>query len=86
MTNAAIHSTTIDDHVHLCPRCDSSHFVDYNAPPELARRAIACGVYPPALSRFDNETDICSHCGTEEALQDYAHLPLTGPSDWPLVP
>jgi hypothetical protein len=26
------------------------------------------GVYPGALSRFDNETMICSNCGTQEAF------------------
>lgn len=25
----------------------------------------------PALSRRDNKTEICSQCGTEEALEDY---------------
>ena len=25
----------------------------------------------PALSRRDNETNICSECGTKESLQDY---------------
>jgi transcription elongation factor Elf1 len=27
----------------------------------------------PALSRRDNATDICSACGTEEAMFDFAH-------------
>ena len=27
----------------------------------------------PALSRRDNMTDICSACGTREALEDYAN-------------
>lgn len=27
----------------------------------------------PALSRVDNKTDICSRCGTEEALYNFAH-------------
>lgn len=26
----------------------------------------------PALSRRDNKTDICSKCGTEEAMFDFA--------------
>ena len=29
----------------------------------------------PALSRKDNETEICSDCGTREALEDYYGLP-----------
>lgn len=27
----------------------------------------------PALSRLDNKTDICSKCGTEEALHNWQH-------------
>ncbi len=29
----------------------------------------------PALSRRDNKTDICSNCGTEEALYDFRLSP-----------
>ena len=25
----------------------------------------------PALSRVDNKTEICSRCGTEEAIEEY---------------
>jgi hypothetical protein len=52
----------------LCPRC--SGFIPTNANP---------GKYPGALSRFDNATEICSDCGTEEAL-----LLLCGPENWPV--
>ena len=31
----------------------------------------------PALSRVDNKTHICSECGTDEALLDFARVPLT---------
>jgi len=31
----------------------------------------------PALSRLDNKTSICSPCGTDEAMQDFAGVPLT---------
>ena len=31
----------------------------------------------PALSRRDNETDICSDCGTEEAMIDAGFCPDT---------
>ena len=31
----------------------------------------------PALSRRDNKTDICSACGTEEALIDASIIPPT---------
>lgn len=27
----------------------------------------------PALSRLDNKTDICTRCGTEEALYNWEH-------------
>jgi len=30
----------------------------------------------PALSRVDNKTEICSDCGTQEALDDYYGTPL----------
>jgi len=29
------------------------------------------GKYPGALSRRDNETEICSECGVIEAIEDY---------------
>ena len=39
-----------------------------------------CGIVTtqfPALSRVDNESKVCSECGTEEAMQDYFKQPLT---------
>ena len=44
-----------------CPRC--SHFIPNDEMP---------GAYPGALSRLDNKTEICSSCGVEEALLQYA--------------
>ena len=32
----------------------------------------------PAISRRDNKTEICSHCGTMEALDDYLNATLEG--------
>lgn len=29
------------------------------------------GAYPGALSRKDNKTEICSECGTMEAIEDF---------------
>jgi len=29
------------------------------------------GAYIGALSRLDNKTEICSACGTDEAMEDY---------------
>jgi hypothetical protein len=40
-----------------CPRC--SHFIPNDMTP---------GAYPGAISRVDNKTEICSNCGTEEAI------------------
>jgi len=42
----------------VCPRCLG--FIPSNARP---------GQYPGALSRADNRTEVCSDCGTEEALE-----------------
>lgn len=44
----------------VCPRCKG--FIPNNVTP---------GEYPGAISRLDNKTEICSSCGTEEALEDY---------------
>lgn len=86
MTNRAVSLGVYEEHIHLCPRCASSNFVDYSAPPVVTRLAAGVGVFPPALSRSDNETDVCSHCGTEEAMIEFSGGRITGPSDWPLVP
>ena len=40
-----------------CPTCDG--YIPNNKTP---------GAYPGALSRVDNETEVCSECGTREAL------------------
>lgn len=40
----------------------------------------------PAISRFDNKTDICSHCGVEEGLQDYFGVELTNFLQQELIP
>jgi RNA polymerase subunit RPABC4/transcription elongation factor Spt4 len=45
----------------ICPNCESS-YIPNNVYP---------GEYPGALSRVDNKTEICSDCGTMEALDDY---------------
>ena len=36
----------------------------------------------PALSRKDNKTDICSDCGTAEAMEDYTQQPYDGKIYW----
>jgi hypothetical protein len=55
----------------LCPRC-----VERYLP----------ATYPGALSRADNATEICSTCGTDEALSNFAspNTTLPGPADWPV--
>lgn len=45
---------------HTCPRCGGG------IPNDLDR-----GVYPGAISRTDNKTEICSGCGVDEAMEDY---------------
>lgn len=42
------------------------------------------GMYPGALSRMDNKTEICSACGTEEAIADYTGDNKYEVSDWPI--
>lgn len=45
----------------ICPRCE----INYIPCNEFA------GEYPGAISRADNKTEICSDCGTFEALYDH---------------
>jgi hypothetical protein len=54
----------------LCPRC--------------AMRVLPFG-YPGALSRVDNKTEICSECGQEEALLQWAGNVLGGTNTWPIM-
>jgi hypothetical protein len=44
----------------ICPKC--SGYIPSNENP---------GAYPGAISRRDNKTEICSACGTAEALEDF---------------
>jgi hypothetical protein len=46
--------------VKNCPRCD--HYIPSDENP---------GAYVGAISRTDNETEICSACGTAEALEEF---------------
>lgn len=52
----------------LCPRCCG--FIPSNERP---------GEYMGAISRIDNATEVCSACGTEEAI-----LLLTDSANWPV--
>lgn len=48
------------NHNLLCPRCLGA----------IPNNEFA-GMYPGALSRTDNKTEICSDCGVQEALENY---------------
>jgi hypothetical protein len=54
--------------MYTCPRCLGS------IPNEAYK-----GQYPGALSRTDNSTEICSDCGSEEALSE-----LISQDQWPV--
>lgn len=55
--------------MNICPRCLGS------IPNEAYK-----GQYPGALSRTDNATEICSDCGSEEALNT-----LVDQKQWPVT-
>jgi rRNA maturation protein Nop10 len=59
---------------NICPRCGGGV-------PNDAHK----GKYPGALSRVDNMTEICSSCGTDEAITQMLNGGLLQPiSMWPL--
>jgi hypothetical protein len=41
--------------------------------------------YPGALSRVDNATEVCSDCGTTEAMMHFAGQTLPPTDDWPVA-
>lgn len=55
-----------------CPRCGINFYTPYGV---TYRDGMPL---PPALSREDNKTYICSPCGTDEALEDF----FGGNSSW----
>lgn len=59
----------LDTDKYICPRCFG--FIPNNNQP---------GQYIGALSRIDNKTEICSACGTEEAI-----LALVPIDQWPII-
>ena len=59
---------------NLCPRCGGA--IPSNERP---------GAYVGALSRTDNDTYVCSACGTEEALLDFATGQLPDQTHWPVT-
>lgn len=56
---------------HTCPRCLGG------IPNDLRR-----GEYIGAISRTDNKTEICSACGTSEALEDFSGNGLAAQANW----
>lgn len=61
---------------HTCPRC--GHQIPNDQTP---------GAYPGALSRVDNETEICSACGLHEAMQQFraqSAAAATPKDQWPI--
>jgi hypothetical protein len=60
-----------DEQYPICPRCHGN--IPNNDRP---------GEDPGALSRRDNKTEICSACGTAEAMEDWTKIPYTGVPYW----
>lgn len=60
-----------------CPRCLGS--IPNNDTP---------GKFPGAMSRYAEDTEICSACGTDEAMRGYFgspdHIHAALPENWPL--
>ena len=56
---------------HICPRCGGA-----------VPNAVYKGQYPGALSRTDNHTEICSDCGSLEALENFSGMPALPQSKW----
>jgi hypothetical protein len=59
---------------HICPRCNDN-FIPTNQQP---------GVYPGALSRADNKSEICSPCGEDEAMMDFSGGGCQPVAQWPI--
>lgn len=55
--NELLRQAQEDDSLPKCPRCGG--YIPNDVTP---------GEYPGALSRWDNRTEVCSACGTEEAM------------------
>lgn len=67
----------MDKDLPLCPRCRVNRYTPYSmywlpGMPQF-----------PATSRMDNSTEICSPCGTDEAMRDFAGVPAQM-QDWPV--
>lgn len=60
---------------NLCPRCNLSLIPNNETP----------GAYPGAISRVDNETEICSGCGMDEAMTVWFEGFLAPIEEWPVT-
>jgi hypothetical protein len=58
----------------LCPRCNLNLIPTNDAP----------GAYPGAMSRADNETEVCSFCGYDEAVKQFFGGELQPKDTWPI--
>lgn len=70
--------------VRPCPRCGRGEYATYDADREDILAAVRNGVAPPALSRADNTTYICSPCGTDEALRQWSGEGVSPVDEWPI--
>ena len=68
----------------LCPRCEQRNFTPYGRSAVPQGSGISEFAAPPALSRTDNASYICSECGTDEAMRDFSGQPPIPPTDWPI--
>jgi len=86
--------------VILCPRCEAGHFTPYttvepaadevhnpaddqNLDPDARRMQLTRFPYP-ALSRVA-PIYICSPCGHDEAMRDFAGSGPIPPDEWPIL-
>lgn len=58
-----------------CPRCVEHNWIPSNEFP---------GLYPGAISRADNKTEICSSCGADEAMAWFATGTCQPVEEWPV--
>jgi len=58
----------------ICPRC--LNYIPNNETP---------GMYPGALSRTDDKTEICSECGVSEAMEMFYESLKPEKTSWPQV-
>ena len=76
---------TTKDVTVLCPRCEKARYTPYKDERGQPIKWRAGMPFPPALSRTDNKTLICSECGTAEAMRDFAGAAPQPPTDWPVA-